>query len=138
MERLGFCKTCCEDPIVAFFEREIDRGKTPGSIQWSLGIGAIAFASDLGITYVLHIHSCSSRLPFELRTVPVCACLLALSGLVAGIIQIQRLPHEAEEEGGEPHDRAHFQALLGLALSAAFTVGIIALAIPGWLLPPCQ
>jgi hypothetical protein len=139
MERLIFCNAClwgCR--IVAFFQDKIEGGKTPGSIQWSLGTGPVAFGVDLGATYVFRMHACSSSFPVELRIVPVCACLLALSGLLAGLIQFRRLPHDAEEKGGQPHDRAHFQSLLGVALSGAFAVGIVALAMPGWLLQPCQ
>ena len=123
---------------MSFFENKIESGKTPVSIRWSLIIGAVAFGSNLGTTYVLRMHSCSHALPYELRIVPVVAFLFALSGLFVGMVQFKRLPHDAEEKGGEPHDRAHFEALLGLALSAAFIVGIIALAIPGWMLGPCQ
>jgi hypothetical protein len=123
---------------VAFFENEIEVGKTPGSIRWGLLVGALAFGSDMGTSYVLRTHACSANVSFDLRLTSIIAFLMALSGLFAGIIQFRRLPHDAQEDGGEPQDRAHFQSLLGLALSAAFMVGIIALAIPGWYLKPCQ
>jgi hypothetical protein len=123
---------------MAFIETEIESGKTPGSIRWSLLAGAVAFALDLSVSYVLRLRACSVQSSFELRLVSVIAFLIAASGLAGGIVQFLRLPHDAEEKGGDPHDRAHFESLLGLALSVSFMVGIVALAIPGWLLRPCQ
>jgi hypothetical protein len=123
---------------MAFIETEIESGKTPGSIRWSLLAGAVAFALDLSVSYVLRLRACSLQSSFELRLVSVIAFLIAASGLAGGIVQFLRLPHDAEEKGGDPHDRAHFESLLGLALSVSFMVGIVALAIPGWLLRPCQ
>jgi hypothetical protein len=123
---------------MAFIETEIESGKTPGSIRWSLLAGAVAFALDLSVSYVLRLRACSLQSSFELRLVSVIAFLIAASGLAGGIVQFLRLPHDAEEKGGDPHDRAHFESLLGLALSVSFMLGIVALAIPGWLLRPCQ
>lgn len=123
---------------MAFIETEIESGKTPGSIRWSLLAGAVAFALDLSVSYVLRLRACSLQSSFELRLVSVIAFLIAASGLAGGIVQFLRLPHDAEEKGGDPHDRAHFESLLGLALSVSFMEGIVALAIPGWLLRPCQ
>ncbi len=123
---------------MTFIETKIESGKTPGSIRWSLMAGALAFGSDLLVSYILRLRACSVDAPSELRVASMIAFVVAASGFAAGIVQFLRLPHDAEEKGGEPHDRAHFESLLGLALSVAFMVGIVALAIPGWLLRPCQ
>lgn len=123
---------------MAFIETKIESGKTPGSIRWSLLAGALAFGFDLGISYVLRLRACSVEAPSELRIVSIIAFLIAATGLAGGIVQFLKLPHDAEEKGGDPHDRAHFESLLGLALSISFMVGIIALAVPGWMLRPCQ
>jgi hypothetical protein len=123
---------------MAFIDTKIDSGRTPGSIRWSLLAGALAFGLDLSASYVLRLHACSVEAPFELRLVSVIAFFIAASGLTGGIIQFLKLPHDAEEKGGDPHDRAHFESLLGLALSVSFMAGIVALAIPSWLLRPCQ
>jgi hypothetical protein len=123
---------------VAFIDTKIETRKTPGSIRWSLLAGALAFGATLGVSYVLRLRACSQGTVYELRSVSALAFLIAATGLVSGTVQFLRLPHDAEEKGGEPHDRAHFESLLGLALSIAFMVGIVALAVPGWLLQPCQ
>jgi hypothetical protein len=123
---------------MAFIDTKIDLGKTPGSIRWSLLAGALAFGFDLSVSYVLRLRACSVEAPSELRLVSVVAFVIAASGLAGGIIQFVKLPHDAEEKGGDPHDRAHFESLLGLALSVSFMAGIVALAIPSWLLRPCQ
>lgn len=123
---------------MAFIETQIESGKTPPSIRWSLLAGALAFGSTLGVSYVLRLRACSQGATYQLRLVAVIAFLVAATGLIGGIVQFLRLPHDAEEKGGKPHDRAHFESLLGLALSVAFMVGIIALAVPGWVLQICQ
>jgi hypothetical protein len=35
-------------------------------------------------------------------------------------------------------DRTHFQVLFGMVFSLAFTIVIIAEAVPRWILHPCQ
>ena len=119
-------------------DRAIPHGKTPTRLRWSLAAGFIAFGLDLGVSYTLRQHACTASQRFELHLVSLCCIVLTLSGFALGWIDFHNLPHDSEEEGGEPHDRAHFEALLGMGFSLAFALVIIALAVPRWLLTVCE
>jgi hypothetical protein len=119
-------------------DRLIPNGRTPNGLRWSLAAGFTAFTLDLGVSYVLRQHVCTSSRILELHLVTLACAALGLSGFVVGWLGFNNLPHDAEEEGGEPHDRAHFEALLGMGLSLAFTLAIIALGVPRLLLSACE
>jgi hypothetical protein len=118
--------------------RAIPHGKTPARLRWSLAAGFTAFGLDLGVSYTLRQYACTASQRFELHVVTVCCIVLALSGFALGWMDFHNLPHDSEEEGGEPHDRAHFEALLGMGFSLGFTLVILALAVPRWLLAVCE
>jgi len=66
-------------------------------------------------------------------------CLgIAVSGFATGLVEFKRFPGTTSEEGGSPLDRAHFQALLGMAFSVCFAVVIVAGSVPRWILSPCD
>jgi hypothetical protein len=119
-------------------EQSIQSGVTPTRLRWSLAAGFTAFAVDLGFSYVLHQHVCTSSQKFELHLVTLVCLAMALLGFALGWVGFHKLPHDSEEEGGEPHDRAHFEALLGMGFSLAFALAIIALAVPRWILTVCE
>jgi hypothetical protein len=116
----------------------IQNGVTPPRLRWSLAAGFTAFGLDLGISYVLRQHVCTSSQKFELHLVTFVCLAIAVVGFALGWIGFHNLPHDSEEEGGEPHDRAHFEALLGMGFSLMFALGIIALAVPRWILTVCE
>ena len=119
-------------------EQPIQSGVTPSRLRWSLAAGFTAFAVDLGVSYVLRQHVCTSSQKFELHLVTFVCLAIALAGFALGWVGFHNLPHDSEEEGGEPHDRAHFEALLGMGFSLAFALAIIALAVPRWILTVCE
>jgi hypothetical protein len=119
-------------------EPSIQSGVTPVRLRWSLAAGFTAFGLDFAVSYVLRQHVCSSSEKFELHLVTFVCLAIALLGFALGWIGYHNLPHDAEEEGGEPHDRAHFEALLGMGFSLAFALGILALAVPRWILTVCD
>jgi hypothetical protein len=119
-------------------EQLIKNGVTPTRLRWSLAAGFTAFGLDLGVSYVLRQHVCTSSQKFELHLVTFVCLAMALLGFVLGWFDFYTLPHDSEEEGGEPHDRAHFEALLGMGFSLGFALGIIALAVPRWILTVCE
>ena len=107
-------------------------------IWWMMFAGPIAWACDLGFSYVLAQHACSTGHHYVLHLITVVCAAIALSGFAAAWSAYDRLPEEAREEGARPMDRAHFQILFGIVVSLAFTVVIVAEAIPRWILNPCQ
>jgi formate/nitrite transporter FocA (FNT family) len=100
--------------------------------------GPIAWGCDLGFSYSLTHHTCSTGHHYVLHAISVICALIALSGLAAGWAAYKVLPEEASDEGKRPMDRAHFQIIFGIVFSIAFTVVIIAGAVPRWILNPCQ
>jgi ABC-type dipeptide/oligopeptide/nickel transport system permease subunit len=115
----------------------IEPPHTPPLLRVSLLCGFIALACQLILNYVLRAHACYAHSTTILHAVTACALALVFVGLLLGFAVLRSLPAEKDEEGGKPHDRAHFQALLAFGFNSGFAVAIIALAIPAWLVPPC-
>jgi hypothetical protein len=119
-------------------EQIIKSGRTPWGLWWSMAAGFAAWGVDLGLSYMLEQHSCSTGHHYVLHVISVTCFLIALSGLFFGVAELRALPKNAKEEGGSRFDRAHFQALLGIAFSLSFAVVIIAGSVPRWILSPCD
>ena len=107
-------------------------------LSWSLIAGFGAWAIDLGCSYVLEQHSCSTGHYYVLHITSIVCFVIALTGFGTGWMEFRRFPGTTSEEGGSHFDRAHFQALLGMAFSLSFAVVIIAGAVPRWILSPCE
>ena len=122
---------------VSGISRTIEPGNTPPILRVSLSTGFLALACQFCLDYLLRAQACSMHSRSILHAVSVCALLLALAGLMLAVSALRSLPAEKDEEGGKPHDRAHFQALLAIGFNASFATAIVALAIPAWLVPPC-
>ena len=123
---------------MATSERQIESGRTPLGLWWSLLAGFAAWGFDLGLSYALEQHSCSTGHHYVLHVISVVCFAIAVTGFAAGLVEFKRVPGTTSEEGGSPFDRAHFQALLGMAFSLSFAVVIIAGSVPRWILSPCE
>jgi hypothetical protein len=123
---------------MAEFEQVVESGKTPWGLWWSLCAGFIAWGTDLGLSYTLEQHSCSTGHRYVLHGISIACFLIALTGFAAGLAEFRRLPSSAKEEGGSHFDRAHFQGLLGMIFSLSFALVVIAGAVPRWILSPCE
>ena len=119
-------------------EITIQTGETPSSLRWALWSGFVAFTIDFGVGYVLRLHACTVNRAILLRLLTLVSLAIALSGFAIGQRFFRQLPHHAKEEGGEPYDRAHFQALLSMGFSLGFSAAILALSMPRWILHPCD
>ncbi len=119
-------------------EQQIQQGRTPFGLWWSLIAGFAAWGLDLGFSYVLEQHSCSTGHHYVLHVISIFCLALALTGFGTGWVEFGRFPGTTSEEGGSHFDRAHFQALLGMVLSLSFAVVVIAGAVPRWILSPCE
>jgi hypothetical protein len=119
-------------------EEFVSEGETPAAVRWSLAAGFLAWILDEGLSYVVTQHSCSTGHYYLLHLISAFCFAVALTGVYAGWTAAQKLPHDKMEEGPRPPDRAHFQSLLGMLFSASFSVVIIALAVPRWILSPCD
>jgi hypothetical protein len=119
-------------------QQHVRSGSTPGSLCWSLVSGFLAWGLDLAVNYASQHAACSSGRTFVHDVIALACIAIALSGSLAGIALYRRLPRDTSEEGGRPVDRAHFQALLGLAFNAAFALAIVAADLPRWILRRCN
>jgi len=123
---------------MAELENRVRPNEAPALIWWTMFAGPFAWACDLGFSYALEQHTCSTGHHYVLHVITVVCGLIALSGLAAGRTAYSVLPEEASDEGVRPIDRTHFQVLFGIVISLAFTVVIVAEAVPRWILSPCQ
>ena len=122
---------------MSYLDEQIRTGKTSTGIWWSLVAGFLAWALDLGVSYVLQHYSCSTHHKSVLHLISIVCLLIAISGCAAGFAEFRRFPPGTSEEGGSHFDRAHFQALIGITFSLSFSVVIIAGAVPRWILSAC-
>jgi hypothetical protein len=123
---------------MAEFEKTVRPREAPALIWWTMFAGPFAWACDLGFSYALEQHTCSTGHHYVLHVITVVCALIALNGFAAGWTAYRVLPEDASEEGDRPLDRTHFQVLFGIVFSLAFTVVILAEAVPRWILNPCQ
>jgi SNF family Na+-dependent transporter len=73
-----------------------------------------------------------------LHGISIACFVAALSGFATGLVEFRRFSGTTSEEGGSRFDRAHFQALLGMAFSLSFALIVIAGSVPRWILNPCE
>jgi len=123
---------------MAELEKTVRPREAPAVVWWTMFAGPFAWACDLGFSYVLQQHTCSTGHHYVLHVITVVCALIALTGLAAGIAAYKRIPEEANDHGMRPMDRTHFQVLFGMVFSITFTVVIVAEEVPRWILNPCQ
>jgi hypothetical protein len=107
------------------------------SLWYGILIGALAFSADEQITYSLVPHVCSTGHFYVLYWATGVALLLSLSGAAVGAKNLLAT-HTASPDGGTRADRSRFMAILGIAASLGFATIIIAMAVPRFLLSPCD
>ena len=108
------------------------------ALWWGVFAGAVGFALDEVLSYAIVQHTCSTGYHWLLHLYTALAIVLAFSGFFAARWCYQRLPETATLSGGMVESRSRFMAIYGMAASIAFTVVIIALAIPKWAMSPCD
>jgi len=119
-------------------KRPVGLGKASPLIWWCWCAGPLAWGLDLGLSYSLTQHSCSTGHHYVLHVISLVCFLIALSGLAVGWSEYKRLSEDASEEGPRPVDRAHFQLLFGIVFSISFAMVVIAGAVPRWILSVCD
>jgi len=121
-------------------DRELRHGHSMWAIRWGFWIGPIAWLLDLGISYALTQHACSTGHFYVLHVLTWVFFVVALSGAAAAASTFRHpeFPHESIKEGVRPRDRAYFQAIVGIGMSLAFAVIIIAGTVPRLILSPCD
>jgi steroid 5-alpha reductase family enzyme len=100
--------------------------------------GPAAWAVDLTVSYALVKWTCMTDRQALLHLFT----LVSLGGVALGAILSWRALRQSADarptDGGQPRQRAHFMAVLGLTSCALFALAIVAGAIPRWILDACQ
>jgi hypothetical protein len=123
---------------MAKLEQIVKPGAAPVFVWWTMFAGPLAWVLDLGFSYVLTQHSCSTGHHYVLHVITIVCGVIALTGFAAGIVAYGALPREATDAGERPLDRTYFQVVFGIVFSLAFTMVVIAAAVPRWILSPCN
>jgi len=92
---------------------------------------------DQGSSYAIAQHACSTSHFYLLHLITGAAFLLALTGVLVAWRQLGPV-RNGQEEGGSPVDRSWFMAWLGILMSLAFALTIVALSVPKIVLSPCD
>ncbi|HEX8925185.1 MAG TPA: hypothetical protein VF786_05305 [Terriglobales bacterium] len=100
--------------------------------------GPLAWGFDLGTSYAVTQHVCSTGHYYLLHLICVVALVFALAGFFSARTAYREIPAEADHEQGGLLGHSKFLALCGQASSLTFAVVVIAGAVPRWVLPPCM
>jgi hypothetical protein len=117
-----------------------------GGIRWlrplplwsGILAGPMAWAIDLTASYALVKWVCATRDYAVLHAITIGALAIVAVGAAISWLALQESRAAVPTDGGEPRQRAHFMAVLGLTVSALFALQIVAGAIPRWILDACH
>jgi hypothetical protein len=113
------------------------KGRGAAALWTGILVPPVTFGTDLLLSYALVQHACSTGHFYVMHAITVVAVLIALSAGFLSWREYTRIP-EADDEGGSPFDRAHFMAIYGMASALGFTLAMIAIAVPRFILSPCD
>ena len=106
-------------------------------LWYGILIGPLSWAFDQQISYSLVGHACSTGHFYLLHAITAIALLVALSGALVAVMNLGRT-RQATTEGGRVADRSRFMAIVGIAASLGWALVIVAMAVPRFLLSPCD
>jgi hypothetical protein len=107
------------------------------SLWYGILVGPIALAADQQISYALVAHACSTQHFYLLHVITLVALLFAISGTLIGALNLART-RRAAVDGPRPVDRSRFMSMIGIAASIGWSIVIIAMAVPRFILSPCD
>ena len=96
-----------------------------------------AWMCDEGLSFMLNQHACSTGHFYVLHIITIVTAMIAVSGFFVALLQ-RLAVGKGDDDGGSRRDRAYFMAQLGITTSLGFTLLILALAVPRWILSPCD
>jgi hypothetical protein len=114
------------------------RWLSPLPLWTGIVAGPAAWALDLTASYALVKWTCLTQRETLLHLLTVVALCGVAAGAVVSWLALQHSADAVPTDGGDPRQRAHFMAILGLSSCALFSVAIVATAIPRWILDACQ
>jgi hypothetical protein len=124
--------------MAAEAQNVIDTPRLEFGVWLGISAGPVGWALDLGFSYALAQHACSTGHFYVLHVISLICFVLALTGFVLAFGTYRHLPEKADKQGHLPRDRAFFLSLVGIVMSLFFAAIIIAEAVPRWVLSPCS
>jgi hypothetical protein len=112
----------------------------PGPRFWlwyGMLVGPIALAADQQISYSLVPHACSTGHFYVLHLITAIALLISISGAVVAAMNLART-RQATMDGPRIADRSRFMSMMGMAASIGWSLLIIAMGVPRFILSPCD
>ena len=100
--------------------------------------GPLAWGADLFVSYALVKWVCLHQRQSLLGLMTLAAIAIAASAGALSWMSVRCTGHPGPDDGGDPRQRAHFMALLGVASSVLSGVSIAALDLPRWMLDACR
>ena len=98
----------------------------------------LAWEVDLTTSYAVVQWVCQTRNYAVLPLITIASLAVVIAGAAVSWAALTRSAHDVPTDGGRPRQRAHFMAILGLALCGLFVLQILAGAIPHRVLDACQ
>lgn len=100
--------------------------------------GPILFAFKLTATYALVKWTCLTDRQGVLHLISLVSLLVVFGAAWISWVALRHTAATLDTDAGTPEARARFMALLGLAMSAFFSLAIVANAYPEWVLDACH
>jgi hypothetical protein len=114
------------------------RWLSPLALWTGIVAGPAAWALNLTASYALVKWTCLTEREALLHLLTLAALLGCAGGAVVAGVAYRNSADAVPTDGGNPRQRAHFMALLGLTSCALFALTIAAAAIPVWFLDACH
>lgn len=119
-------------------EKEFKRSSVLFALWMGVLLAPFSFLLNLQVSYALVPWACSAGHPFWLHLASAGTFLLAMLGAFTAWRNWQKTGRESQSEGGTPLARSRFMAIIGLMMSALFSLIILAQWIADFILDPCQ
>jgi hypothetical protein len=115
------------------------RDGTGIAAQWAANLlPPMAFLLELEVAYMLVPRACREGNVLLVHLAHAATLLIALAGVVLAWNQWQRWGTSWSDEGSGPEPRSRFMTTLGLLTGIGFTLVILALWLPSFVVHPCQ
>lgn len=117
---------------------EVQFGPRLGFIWAMLACGPLAWALDLAVSYPAVRHACVTGEHWILHLVTGGAWAFSVAGVLFARHALKtQFPADALRSGPRVIDRSYFLTWLALGLCMGFTIVVLAIAVPKWVIGPC-
>ena len=114
------------------------RWLSPLPLWTGIVAGPIAWALDLMASYAVVKWVCHTSNYAILPIITAASLAIVIAGAAIAWKALMHTSNDVPTDGGQPHQRARFMAVLGLASCGLFALQVLAGAIPHWVLDACR